>query len=163
MLYVDRAKAQVVAGDQSAHAVRDDIDAQFGVAVVLADIVDQPFESLGLRHIVLAPVVWEKIIQPLPLSRSHSRRCPLVAAEPYQHVHDRAIEILAENRLGDVECLEVVRSCLQGRRIEVDREVAVVVEQNAIPRPRPDFDAGRTTTEFRAEQTGNQDHRSFVG
>src|SRR5690606_42117494 len=78
--HVARAVAQVVAGDQAAIAVRQDVHRQVGVVVVAADLVDQCVQLPHRLQVLLAPVVQQHVVA-APVARAGHRDTRSGAAE----------------------------------------------------------------------------------
>jgi hypothetical protein len=80
-----------------------------------------------------------------------------------QRLDQLAVEILAQRGVGDVERFEVIRTHRERGRIEIERKIAVVAEQDHARGAGPDFDAGAAIAELRAEDARNHDHRRGIG
>jgi hypothetical protein len=72
------------------------------------------------------------------------------------------VEVLPERGIGDVEGLEIVGGENERRTIEIERNLAVVVEQDRGGRSGPDLGAGHSVTQLRPEQARDDDHRCRV-
>ena len=143
--------------------MRDDVDAQHGIAVIAPDRLDQPVEPARRLDVVLAPVVGVDVIAALAGLRGGSDRPAYIAAEVAQGLDELTIEILAECRVRDVERFQVVGTYSQRLRVEIERETAVVVEQDHPRRARPRLRAGGAIAQLRTEHTGDDDDRGRVG
>ena len=124
--HVDGAVAQVIPGDEPAHAVGDDIYLELRVAVVTADRVDERLELARMDDVVLPPVVGKHVETALTRLRAGSRRRADVAAEALQRVDDRAVDVVAEHRIREVISLDVVAADRERDGIEVDGEPAII-------------------------------------
>ena len=160
---IDGSVAQVVARHEPAHAVRDDVHAQVGIAIVAPHLVDEAVELRGVRHVVLAPVVREDVVAPLAGLHGRSRDRLRIAAEVGERLDDRAVEVDAQHVVGDVVRLEVVRQHREGIGVELERDVAVVGERDAPPVARPHLLARDAIAQLGAEKPRDHDHRRGVG
>jgi hypothetical protein len=91
--HVDRAIAQVVARDQAAHAVSDDVDAKARVLVIAAKCLDHPVEPARRVDVVLSPVIRIDVVAPLTRHAGSAGRRFHIAAEALQRFDDLAVEI----------------------------------------------------------------------
>lgn len=161
--HVDSSVTKVVARDQTAHAVRDQVHAQHRIAVIAADGVDQALQRARVQDVVLPPVVREDVIAPLVLDRGGPGSAGDVAAESLQGVDERAVESLPQHLVGKPERLEIVR--LHGERfpVELQFELPVVAEQHGRGGPRPHLDLRRPVPQTGSEQPWNDDDRRRIG
>ena len=63
--YIGRAVAQPVARDEPAHAVCNNINAEFSIAMIFPYLIYQPIQIGGVKAVVLSPVVDKTVVAPL--------------------------------------------------------------------------------------------------
>ena len=91
---VDRAVARVVARDQPAVRVRDDVDLEVRIPVIAADPLDELVEPADAVHVVPAPVVEQHVVLLAAVAGRRAGQAGRVAAGFRERADDRAALIV---------------------------------------------------------------------
>ena len=156
--HVDGAVALVIAHDQAAHAVRDDVHAQLRVAVVAPDLLDQGIERAHRHEVVLAPVVGEGVEARFVTDDRLPGMSAPVAADLLQGGDDLAVEVEAGGGVEQSGGDEPVVLRLEGLGVDAKRKVQVAAGQQLSRAAGPDLHAGLPVGQPRTHQPRDDDH-----
>ncbi len=153
----------VVTRHQPTHAVRDQIDLEISVTVVSADLLDKSVQRTDRLDIVAAPVVGEYVVVFRAGRDRLAGATALIPARLGQHTHDLAVKIPARRPISDTADAQVARQWRQGRGIDVQGQVVIIVEQQTPGRTWPGLASAGRILEPAAEDAVDQYDRRLLG
>ena len=136
---INWAIACVIARQQAAVGMCQDVDPEVGVAVVGPDLPDQPVQPLQGTDIVQPPVVQKDVKVFLPRFDRLTRSASGISAGPLQRLQDLTIEIAPETLPEYPVGADTADGRVERVLIEFDLEPLEAAQQQLGRGPGPDL------------------------